>query len=229
MLLIGTAGVGAVLGLVAFLVGFKTVGLYLFVGMGSIVLVLIVVAGYFTYPEVSVVERTPTFPLVYKPYTGPISQIGKAFMTLNKAIDKNAKIKQRNRMVALYYDSPGEVPDDKLRWCVGVVEEDIGANVKEALFKAGFKKAVIPGRKAVGTQWSFRPFLGILSIYFMVNRAYPEMERFCKKMKLDAGGHAMEFYSTCRYDSFGTKVTPVYVYLALDKNAWNIPEFPPRA
>eukprot|EP00954_Amorphochlora_amoebiformis_P022786 1355746-Amorphochlora_amoeboformis.AAC.2 len=185
MLLIGTAGVGAVLGLVAFLVGFKTVGLYLFVGMGSIVLVLIVVAGYFTYPEVSVVERTPTFPLVYKPYTGPISQ------------------------VALYYDSPGEVPDDKLRWCVGVVEEDIGQSglgwvnfsrydgssivtkgwkqLMHEIGRAGCKCKGSPiqsgGRKAVGTQWSFRPFLGILSIYFMVNRAYPEMERFCKKMK----------------------------------------------
>mmetsp|Transcript_24305 Transcript_24305/g.47478 ORF Transcript_24305/g.47478 Transcript_24305/m.47478 type:complete len:173 (+) Transcript_24305:266-784(+) len=131
------------------------------------------------------------------------------------------------RMVGLYYDDPGTTPEDKCRWAVGAVEEDLSTEEKEILEKAGYKQFLVEGcAKAVKSQWMFRPQLGFMSILMMVWRCYPTMDKFCKEKKIDIGT-CMEYYHHCQKDSLGLSRMPVSLYYAMARDLWKVPEVCP--
>mmetsp|Transcript_4500 Transcript_4500/g.5579 ORF Transcript_4500/g.5579 Transcript_4500/m.5579 type:complete len:133 (-) Transcript_4500:319-717(-) len=127
-------------------------------------------------------------------------------------------------MVGVYYDDPEKTPEDKTRWAVGVMEEDLDASAKECLLKAGYKTFLLQGCKTVEAKWKFIPQLGFLSILLMVHRCYPALEKYIKTNKLHSG-NAMEFYHGYKKNSFGIGFIPVDVRFALkDRNTWAVPE-----
>jgi hypothetical protein len=139
-------------------------------------------AAYFgAFTKVTVTEKTmPAMTIVYAKHIGDYSKIKPVMDSVYLALLKKEKI-GASRGFGLYYDSPRDVVQSKLRSLGGCILDAQDEQKADSLKQKGYKVAVLAQTKALYAQF---PFKGPLSIIFGIIKVYPAMMKYQNGKKI---------------------------------------------
>ncbi|MGE5480291.1 MAG: hypothetical protein ACM3U1_07660 [Chloroflexota bacterium] len=164
---------------------------YVLIGLGVII---VAVFGYLIYLGIfaSVDIRKGTEGgelLVYERVVGNFSKVGEPMERISKTLKDKYGLENVDCM-AIYYDNPEQVPQEKLRSDAGCLIP-AGVKVDTAALARKFSVKLIPRKEYIITDF---PYHGTPSIFVSVMKVYPALKKYFAENKVNGEFQIAEIY-----------------------------------
>lgn len=131
-------------------------------------------------PEVA---KTGVLTFVYEPFVGPYAKTKEPMDRLYYGLLNEEKI-ETYKGIGIYFDDPGNTPQDRCRSIVGDVLEPGDLGKADALRAKGYRVAEIPAGERMTAEF---PFSSPLSIMLGIMKVYPALGAAANKAAFTSG------------------------------------------
>jgi len=163
---------------------------YLFLGIFAIVLIGVLVLGHYgLYQKIRFEQQTTGGEwIAYLEFRGDYEQSGKYMDRVYELLIEEYQI-STTQGIGIYYDKPGDVPEDQLRAEAGcIISAD---DAKRIIGQSELMVRQLETNASVVTKF---PYKGALSVILGIFKVYPAMENYLKTSDLPQSGPVIEIY-----------------------------------